>query len=87
VSEGVTGTSIGSESQNTWNKMNFTSWIEKIDEILFAKWEVRLTDLPDESFMDYYDERLSPEEVINIMIEHNIECPDMFQILSPVVTA
>lgn len=87
MSEGVTGTSIGSESQNTWNKMNFTSWIEKIDEILFAKWEVRLTDLPDESFMDYYDERLSPEEVINIMIEHNIECPDMFQILSPVVTA
>jgi hypothetical protein len=87
VSEGVTGTSIGSESQNTWNKMNFTNWIAKIDEILFAKWEVRLTDLPDESFMDYYDERLSPEEVINIMIEHNIECPDMFQILSPVVTA
>lgn len=67
--------------------MNFTNWIAKIDEILFAKWEVRLADLPDESFMDYYDERLSPEEVINIMIEHNIECPDMFQILSPVVTA
>jgi hypothetical protein len=67
--------------------MTFTNWIAQIDEILFAKWEVRLSDLPDESFMDYYDERLSPEEVVNIMIEHNIECPVMFQLLSPVVTA
>jgi hypothetical protein len=67
--------------------MNFSNWIEQINAILFAKWEVQISDLPDESFRDYHEDGLTPEEVVNIMIEHNIECPDMFQILSPALTA
>jgi len=53
--------------------MNFKCWIAKVNDILFADTGFVLSDLPDEPFRDYYEDRLQPHNVVNIMKVRNYE--------------
>ena len=50
----------------------FESWMESINNLLLATHGVEVSDMPDEPFRDYYDDNLTHEEVVTIMVEDNI---------------
>jgi len=55
------------------NKMEFDKWIESIDALLFANYGVCICDLPDEPFRNYFEDKLSPKNVVDIMVTNNLE--------------
>ena len=50
---------------------NFVSWIDKVEKIVFRKLRSKLIDLPDESYMIFYENRMLPLEVAKYIIEQN----------------
>ena len=52
--------------------MNFNKWLATVNALLFADIRLQIPDLPDEPFRDYYDDGLEPQEVVAIMIDHNV---------------
>ena len=58
--------------------MAFKNWLENINALLFADYGFVIEDLPDEPFRDYYDEGLTPKNVVEIMADRNIEIEMFF---------
>jgi hypothetical protein len=54
-------------------KMAFEKWIESVNVLLFANYGVLISDLPDEPFWDYFEDNLSPKNVVDIMVANNLE--------------
>jgi hypothetical protein len=44
--------------------------MNQINNNLVTQYEVRISDLPDEPFWDFFEDGLEPQEVVNIMIEN-----------------
>jgi hypothetical protein len=55
------------------NKMEFDKWIESVNVLLFANHGVIISDLPDEPFWDYFEDNMSPKDVVDIMRTNNLE--------------
>jgi len=53
--------------------MAFEQWLATVGELLFANYGVVMCDLPDEPFRDYFEDKLSPKNVVDIMVTNNIE--------------
>jgi hypothetical protein len=47
----------------------FERWMRAINDILMETYQVEIGDLPDQPFVDYHEEGLEPQDVVNIMIE------------------
>ena len=47
----------------------FERWMRDINTILMETYQVEVGDLPDQPFVDYHEEGLEPQDVVNIMIE------------------
>jgi hypothetical protein len=52
--------------------MNFNTWLSHINTALYAKHGFDIGDLPDEPFYDYYEDNLTPDQVVGIMIQNNM---------------
>ena len=52
--------------------MTFLQWLARINSILRAKHGFDIEGLPDEPFYDYYDDNLTPDQVVDIMIQNNM---------------
>jgi hypothetical protein len=50
----------------------FTVWLSHINTVLRAKHGFDIGDLPDEPFYDYYEDNLTPDKVVGIMIQNNM---------------
>jgi len=48
---------------------SFNEWMDSINTILWNTHEVEVGDLPDQPFVDYHEEGLEPQDVVDIMIE------------------
>jgi hypothetical protein len=48
----------------------FASWIENVEKIVIANLNQTLHDLPDENYVDYFDKKISAQEMAKIVI-HN----------------
>ncbi len=48
----------------------FENWMNQINNNLVTQYEVRISDLPDEPFWDFFEDGLEPQEVVKIMIEN-----------------
>jgi hypothetical protein len=46
----------------------FYVWMSNINALLFSDHGFVVEDLPDEPFRDYYEDRLTPSDVVDIMI-------------------
>ena len=53
--------------------VSFETWIQYINYLLFSRHGFSIQDLPDEPFMDYYDDGLTHDEVTDIIINRNLE--------------
>jgi hypothetical protein len=53
--------------------MSFETWMDYINYLLFVRHGFEIKDLPDEPFMDYYDDGMTHDEVVDIMVNRNIE--------------
>jgi len=58
--------------------MAFENWMKNINARLFSDYGCTIGDLPDEPFRDYYDEGLTPKNVVEIMKDRNIELEMFF---------
>ena len=58
--------------QSLRDLMTFLQWLAHINTILRAKYGFDIGDLPDEPFYDYYDDNLTPGQVVDIMIQNNM---------------
>lgn len=47
----------------------FEEWFRTINEILINTHGVEVGDLPDHPFIDYHEEGLEPQDVVDIMLE------------------
>ena len=47
----------------------FEEWMDSINTILWDTHRVVVSDLPDEPFVDYYEDSLTPQDVVDIMVE------------------
>ena len=47
----------------------FDQWMESINTILMETHQIEVGDLPDQPFVDYHEEGLEPQDVVNIMLE------------------
>jgi hypothetical protein len=47
----------------------FERWMRAINTILVETHQVEIGDLPDQPFVDYHEEGLEPQDVVNIMLE------------------
>ena len=61
-----------SSSFGTYLMMTFLQWLTTINSVLRAKHGFDIGDLPDEPFYDYYDDNLTPDQVVSIMIQNNM---------------
>ena len=50
----------------------FTEWLSHINTVLRAEHGFDIGDLPDEPFYDYYEDNLTPDQVVGIMIQNNM---------------
>ncbi len=48
----------------------FENWMNQINNNLVTQYEVRISDLPDEPFWDFFEDGLEHQEVVKIMIEN-----------------
>ena len=55
------------------NKMAFEKWLESVNALLFGNYGVLIADLPDEPFRNYFEDKLSPKNVVDIMVTNNLE--------------
>jgi hypothetical protein len=55
------------------NKMAFEKWLESVNALLFGNYGVLISDLPDEPFRNYFEDKLSPKNVVDIMVTNNLE--------------
>jgi len=63
-------TSYVSGESNTINGMaTFEEWLNTINVILMDAHGVEVIDLADEPFVDYYDDGLEPQDVVDIMVD------------------
>ena len=49
----------------------FISWMNKIEDYFTQNYGLELLDLPDEAYMENYENGYSPEDMITIVIESN----------------
>ncbi len=42
--------------------MTFSEWMRELDSLCFGTWGLSISDLPDMSFRDVYDDGISPME-------------------------
>jgi hypothetical protein len=49
----------------------FEEWMVSINTILTNTYELEVSDLPDQPFIDYHEEGLEPQAVIDIMLDDN----------------
>jgi len=47
----------------------FEQWMRAINDILMETYQVEVGDLPDQPFVDYHEEGLEPQDVVDIMVE------------------
>ena len=47
----------------------FEMWLGSINTILMDTHQIQIGDLPDQPFIDFYDEGLDPHDVVDIMLE------------------
>ncbi len=52
----------------------FANWINKVEKQIMSKLNLTLLDLPDEDYMIFFEEKKSPETVVNIIFKSNFIC-------------
>jgi hypothetical protein len=50
--------------------MTFDSWTERIDYLLMQKIGLYSSDLPDQEYMDMYEDGLTPVQAVNEILEN-----------------
>ena len=61
--------------------MNFETYMTTINSLLLLNYNMEVQDLPDEPFMDYYDDGLTCTEVVKIMRDRNLEVSNFLKTL------
>ena len=49
----------------------FVIWVDTVEKIVYKKLRSNLIDLPDEDYMQYYENKMNPLEVAKYIIEQN----------------
>lgn len=49
----------------------FLAWISKVEKTIQKKMLLNLTDLPDEDYMEYFESKYTPSEMVQIIYESN----------------
>lgn len=62
-----------SPQTTTPEKLSFENWMLKIDELVMAKVEMSIYDLPDMAFMDSYEAGDSPQAFFNQYVMEHLE--------------
>ena len=57
--------------KNTEPNYGFVNWINKVENKVLNRFGFNLLDLPDEDYMLYFEEKLSPDEIVQIIKESN----------------
>ena len=58
-------------NKNSQINSGFLKWIERVEKKVIAKYGFTLIDIPDEDYMMYYEQKYSPDEMIQIIEESN----------------
>lgn len=49
--------------------MTFEEWMQKIDKLYQRKLGVSVHDMPDEPWRDFYEDGITPEEIMELAVE------------------
>ena len=50
----------------------FIKWINLVEQMVIEFFSIELLDLPDEDYMENYENKITPIEMFNIIYEHNL---------------
>ena len=49
---------------------SFSHWISQVNAMIFRRYGIQISDLPDEDFWTYYEEKIKPSDMVKIIIEN-----------------
>ncbi len=49
--------------------INFSNWMDEVEDIVYIKLHLQLLDLPDQMYMHYFKKECTPEEMADIVFE------------------
>jgi len=58
-------------NSNSEPNTKFVNWISKIEKKIIAMYGMTLIDLPDEDYMTYFENKYTPDMVVQIIQESN----------------
>lgn len=57
--------------------MSFDEWMNQVDEVLFKEIGMSHMDIPDQTYRDYFDDGMSPEDAVETIMEED----EMFSLM------
>lgn len=58
-------------SKNNKPNNNFVIWINAVEQLVLTIYGLKLLDIPDEDYMNYYENKYQPNEMFQIIQESN----------------
>ncbi len=59
------------KTKNNVINHDFIRWINTVESLVYKRFNMNLLDLPDEAYMDFFESKLTPNEVFQIIKENN----------------